>query len=82
MKLSELIEAMQILLKYGDIDYPLIIRDREEIAINGIEPEILTAEDKARLEKLGWHCAIEGELCITDDPDGDVWDESYIYCFG
>lgn len=82
MTLSGLIEAMQILLKYGDINYPLSIRDREEIVIDGINPEILTEEDKIRLEELGFHCAIEGKFSDLDDPESCIWEDSYIYCFG
>ena len=86
MKLSELIESMQILLKYEDVDCPLIIEDEYEIKINKINPEQISEIDRIRLEELGWHIAIKGEqiypdfLFFSNSHSHLLWCESYIYC--
>lgn len=51
--MSQLIEALQILLKYGDPDYPTHC-EHDVLTICGIEPASVSDEDKARLDKLGF----------------------------
>lgn len=52
--LSELIEALQIFLKYGDAEWPTHCEHDELWITNGVEAENITREDRARLEKLGF----------------------------
>ena len=51
--MSKLIEALQIFLKYGDPDYPTHC-SHDELTICGINPDDVSEEDKARLDKLGF----------------------------
>lgn len=51
--LTELIEALTIFRKYGDPDYPTHC-EHDEMTIVGIEPEDVSDEDKAQLERLGF----------------------------
>jgi len=50
---SDLIEALQILLKYGNPHCPTHC-EHDILTICGIEPDAVTPEDKARLDKLGF----------------------------
>lgn len=65
--LTDLIEALTILRKYGDPDYPTYC-EHDEMVICGIDPELVSEEDKKRLGELGFH--------ITDQQ-GDA----YFYSF-
>lgn len=51
--MSDLIEALQILLKYGNPDYPTNC-DVDVLMINEICPEDVSDEDKKKLEELGF----------------------------
>lgn len=59
-RLSELIEALQILLKYGDPASPL--RCSENLIIGGIDPATVSAEDKLRLKDLDFEDWGEGDF--------------------
>ena len=66
--LSELIEALQIFLKYGDAEWPTHC-EHDEMWITNVDAEAITDEDRTRLEELGF--------------DYDEDDESYkSYSFG
>jgi hypothetical protein len=51
--MSDLIEALQILLKYGNPKYPTNC-EHDTLMINKIWPEDVSDEDKKRLEELGF----------------------------
>ena len=51
--MSDLIEALTILLKYGDPDYPTHC-EHDVLTICGIEVEHLTSKDIIKLSKLGF----------------------------
>ncbi len=51
--LSRLIEALTILLKYGDPDFPTHC-EHDELMICGIKPEDVSKEDIAKLDELGF----------------------------
>lgn len=51
--MKELIEALQIFLKYGDPENPTHC-EHDELWICGIDPNDVTDEDKERLDKLGF----------------------------
>ena len=50
---SRLIEALQIFLKYGDVNWPTHC-EHDEMWITNVDVEAITAEDRARLEELGF----------------------------
>lgn len=50
--MSDLIEALQIFLKYGNPPYPTHC-EHDELTICGIEPSTVSEEDKHRLDELG-----------------------------
>lgn len=50
--LSNLIEALQIFLKYGDIDYPT--HCEHDVLTICVDPSKVSEEDKAKLLKLGF----------------------------
>ena len=56
--LSDLIEALQILNKYGDPSYPTICM-HDTLLICGIEPQDVSDEDKKKLDELGFFVAKE-----------------------
>lgn len=51
--MSDLIEALQIFLKYGNPEYPTNC-SHDELAIMEIEPDKVSDADKKRLEELGF----------------------------
>lgn len=51
--MSDLIEALQIFLKYGNHQYPTYCM-HDVLAIMEIEPSAVTEEDKRRLKELGF----------------------------
>jgi len=51
--MKNLIEALQILLKYGNPDYPTHC-EHDVLTICGIEPKDVSEEDKKRLQELGF----------------------------
>ena len=60
--MSDLIEALTILLKYGDPYNPLNC-NHDEVVICGIDPAVVSTTDKKRLDDLGFFVAGE-----DDDP--------------
>lgn len=57
--MSDLTEALTILLKYGDPDYPIWC---EHDALHvGIDAEEVSEKDKGRLEQLGFFLSEEEE---------------------
>lgn len=50
--MKDLIEAFTILLKYGNPDYPTHC-EHDELYVN-INPSLVSAEDKIRLDELGF----------------------------
>jgi hypothetical protein len=51
--MRKLIEALQILLKYGNPDYPTHC-EHVELTICGIDPAVVSSEDKMKLAELGF----------------------------
>jgi DNA-binding protein YbaB len=49
--MKDLIEALQILMKYGNPDYPTHC-EHDVLTIN-IDPSLVSEEDTKRLDKLG-----------------------------
>ena len=60
--MSKLIEALQILLKYGDPDYPFHC-EHDVLMVCGIDPATVAADDKAYLRDLGF-LVDESEGCF------------------
>ena len=58
--LSDLILALQILLKYGDPSYPTHC-EHDKLSICGIDPGDVSEEDKEKLEDLGFHLDAEDD---------------------
>jgi len=58
--MKDLIEALQIFLKYGNPNHPTHC-EHDILHICGIEPDDVSHEDKAKLDKLGFH---------LEEPDG------------
>ena len=56
--MKDLIEALNIFLKYGNPSYPTHC-EHDIMCICGIEPDDVSDEDKAQLEKLGFHVGSE-----------------------
>lgn len=52
-KLSDLIEALQIFLKYGDVEWPTHC-EHDELWITNVDASALTPEDALRLAELGF----------------------------
>lgn len=59
--LSKLIQAMQIFLKYGDVNYPT--HCEHDVMTVCVDPAKVSDEDKAALDKLGFFVD-EGEDCF------------------
>ena len=56
--MKQLIEALTILLKYGNPDYPTHC-EHDVMYICGIEPEQVSEEDQAKLKELGFNIGRE-----------------------
>lgn len=67
--MKNIIEALQIFLKYGNPDYPTHC-EHDVLTVVGIDPDDVSDEDKARLEDLGF---------IVSDEYGDPMFRSYRY---
>lgn len=67
--MKDLIEALQILLKYGDPRNPTHC-EHDVLTIVGIDPSDVSDEDKTRLEELGF---------IVSDEYGDSMFRSFRY---
>ncbi len=59
--MKDLIEALQIFLKYGNPKYPTWCA-HDELNITEIDPAIVSEEDKKRLDELGF---------FVSDEDGE-----------
>ena len=75
--MEKLIEALQILLKYGNPTYPTHC-EHDVLDIVGIEPESITPEDRKILYDLGFIISIEGEQYEDDDEPAE---ESRIFSY-
>lgn len=75
--MKELIEALQILLKYGDVKYPFQC-EHDTLHIVGYDPEKISKEDRIRLGELGILVLVAGE--IDEDSEEEI-EESEIYSF-
>ena len=70
--MEDLIKALQIFLKYGNPKYPTHC-EHDVLDICGIEPELISKEDRKTLDDLGFIVRISGE------SDGDEIKDSRIY---
>jgi hypothetical protein len=62
--MSDLIEALQILLKYGNPKYPTHC-EHDVLTIWGIDPSNVTEDDKEKLDELGFFISNEdGDECF------------------
>lgn len=69
--MSDLIKALQILLKYGNPSYPTIC-EHDVMIICGIDADDVSEEDKLELEELGFD--------VTDEYNGG--NQFYSFKFG
>ncbi len=60
--MKNLIEALQIFLKYGDPENPTHC-EHDELWICGIDPSDVSEEDKKRLDELGFFIS-ESDNCF------------------
>lgn len=67
--MSDLIEALNIFLKYGNPSYPTHC-EHDVMMIAGIEPEAVSEEDIKKLDELGF---------FISDEYGDRGFQSYKY---
>lgn len=65
--MQDLIEALTILLKYGNPDHPTNCT-HDELGICGIDPADVSDVDKKRLDELGF---------FVSDGDGDPYFASF-----
>ena len=75
--MKKLIEALNILLKYGNPDYPFHC-EHDQLNVVGINPEDISKEDKEKLDELGFIVQVDGEY---DEDNEDYHEESSIYSF-
>lgn len=64
-QMDDLIEALTILRKYGNPKYPTHC-EHDELVVCGIKPSAVSAEDKGRLDELGF-------IVSTDEDDEDAY---------
>ena len=57
--MSDLIEALQIFLKYGNPSHPTHC-EHDTLHICGIEPKDVSEEDLVKLNKLGFYVSGDG----------------------
>ena len=60
--MKDLIEALTILLKYGNPSHPTHC-EHDELTICGIDPDAVSDEDEARLDELGFFVS-ENDECF------------------
>jgi hypothetical protein len=65
--MSDLIEALQILLKYGNPKRPTHC-EHDVLTIGGIDPSDVSEEDKEKLDELGF---------FISNEDGDEFFRSF-----
>jgi hypothetical protein len=63
-RMSDLIKALQIFLKYGDPSYPTNC-SHDMLAIMEIDKNDVSVEDIAELDKLGFFWSDSGECFIS-----------------
>lgn len=68
--MSKLIEALTLLLKYGDPEYPTHC-EHDELTICGIDPADVSDEDKAKLDALGFFVS-EEDNCFRSSRYGSA----------
>lgn len=73
--MQQLIEALQILLKYGNPKYPTHC-EHDVLTIVGIEAETISQEDRVKLDELGFIVRVQGEYKEEEEVE-----ESGIYSF-
>lgn len=61
--MDKLIEALTILRKYGNPDYPTAC-EHDELFVN-INPELVSTEDTITLSGLGFTAAESGEMFMS-----------------
>lgn len=76
--MEKLIEALQILMKYGNPTYPFHC-EHDTLHIVGFDAEKITKEDRVKLDELGIIVRIAGE--IDEDNDGEEIEETEIYSY-
>lgn len=70
--MGDLIKALQLLLKYGNPEYPTHC-EHDVMQICGIEPSEVSTEDKEKLEALGFHeTTRDGEDCFISYTFGSA----------
>lgn len=77
--MKELIEALQIFLKYKDVAYPTHC-EHDKLYICGYDDVEFSKEDKERLSELGFNIYKQGEPFDDEDPD-NVSDDDEISSF-
>jgi len=74
--MDKLIEALQILMKYGNPTYPFHC-EHDILYIVGFEPEKISKEDRDKLYDFGIIVRVAGEI----DEDNEKIYESEIYSY-
>lgn len=54
--MKDLVEALTILLKYGDLQRPTFC-EHDLLCVHGIDPNVVSLADKRRLQELGFGVA-------------------------
>lgn len=62
--MKELIEALQILLKYGDKHHPTHC-EHDELRVYAVAASSVSEEDKARLDELGFNVDEDNDCFIS-----------------
>ena len=68
--MEDLIKALQILLKYGNPHHPTHC-EHDTLMICGIDPDDVSEEDKAELDKLGFF--VSDEDAFISFRYGSAW---------
>jgi len=68
--MKKLIEALQIFLKYGDPEFPTHC-EHDVMWISDIEPDMVSEEDKKKLDELGFHVD-ESDNCFKSYKYGSA----------
>lgn len=68
--MKDLIFALQILLKYGNPDYPTHC-EHDELWICGINPNDVSKDDKEKLDELGFFVS-ESDNCFKSHKYGSA----------
>jgi len=75
--MEDLIKALQILMKYGNPDYPTHC-GHDQLNVVGIDPKLISKEDVKELESLGFLVRIEG---VYDEENEYTPEEDGIFSF-